>query len=184
MVLVLIPSSKRLGAILSQMEYHLRQATPDDAEALVRMHTQAHEECYAHVLTEEFFAARRESIASRAEQRRASLETSDPRIIALDDTERVIGLADAGAARDEDLSGELELYSIYVLKEAYGSGLGQALLDAAIGHRAASLWVLEDNPRAQAFYRKNGFEPDGKVSTLPPNWESLPEIRMRRTQQS
>ncbi|WP_234399409.1 nucleotidyltransferase family protein [Psychromicrobium lacuslunae] len=166
------------------MEYQLRQATPADAEAVVLMHTQVHEQCYGHVLSEEFFAARRRSVPERTEQRRVGLDTTDPRIIALDADQRIIGFADAGPARDEELAGELELYSIYVLEEAHGTGLGKALLDAAIGQQAAYLWVLQDNPRAQAFYRKNGFQPDGAAATLPESWASLPEIRMHRSQQA
>jgi hypothetical protein len=38
---------------------------------------------------------------------------------------------------------------------------GQRLLDAVIGDRAAFLWVFRDNPRARAFYRRNGFVADG-----------------------
>ena len=50
---------------------------------------------------------------------------------------------------------------IYVLEGHHGTGVGQALVDAAIGDRPAYLWALDDNPRAHAFYRRNGFELDG-----------------------
>jgi RimJ/RimL family protein N-acetyltransferase len=51
---------------------------------------------------------------------------------------------------------------------------------AAIGDGPAYLWVVEDNPRALAFYLKQGFRPDGKRNRLPPEWEELPEFRMVR----
>ncbi len=35
------------------------------------------------------------------------------------------------------------------------------MLDAVIDDGPALLWVAKDNPRAQAFYRRNGFTPDG-----------------------
>ena len=69
---------------------------------------------------------------------------------------------------------------IYALRRVHGTGVGQALLDAVIGKDSAYLWVLEDNPRAQAFYRRNSFVPDGRRELLPPEWEELPEIRMVR----
>jgi hypothetical protein len=53
------------------------------------------------------------------------------------------------------------------------------LLDAAIGDRPASLWVLDDNPRAREFYRRNGFAPDG-AEKLDERWGSIREIRMVR----
>jgi hypothetical protein len=52
------------------------------------------------------------------------------------------------------------------------------LLNAAIGDAAASLWVLRDNPRARAFYRKHGFVENGMCKTEP-HFE-IDEIRMVR----
>jgi GNAT superfamily N-acetyltransferase len=94
---------------------------------------------------------------------------------------RVIGFSSAGASRDEGGSpDERELYAIYVLAEHYGSGAGQALLDAAIGRSAASLWVLDDNPRARAFYERNGFRPDGSVKDDDRWGEPIREARLVR----
>ena len=93
----------------------------------------------------------------------------------------IIGFASAGASRDEDASpGERELYAIYVLAEHYGSGAGQALLDAAIGDHPASLWVLADNPRAHAFYARNGFVADGSWKDDDQWGEPVREVRLVR----
>jgi GNAT superfamily N-acetyltransferase len=162
------------------MEYQLRQATPGDALAVVLFHTLAHEESYGHLLSPEFFRARRASIPERAERRRPHLAVDDPRIIAVDGNNHIVGLADAGPGRDEDGPAELELYSLFTLRHTYGTGLGAALLSAAVGDSAAYLWVLRDNPRAQAFYLKQGFRPDGATGLLPPEWEELPQVRMVR----
>lgn len=74
---------------------------------------------------------------------------------------RVIGWANTSAGRDPDGPRDLELEGLYVLDAHHGIGVGQALLDAAIGDRPAYLWALADNPRAHAFYRRNGFVADG-----------------------
>lgn len=162
------------------MEYSIRQAVPGDADALVRMHTAVHEECYGHVLPPAFFAARRASIQERTERRRPYLASAEPRIIALDADGEIVGFADAGQGRDADRPHSLELYSIYALARTHGSGLGTALLQAALGNAAAYLWVLEDNPRARAFYAKHGFLADGERKLLPADWYGLPEIRLAR----
>ena len=47
-------------------------------------------------------------------------------------------------------------------------------------HGAAFLWVLEDNPRAQAFYARNSFGADGARDVLGADWHNLPEIRRVR----
>lgn len=162
------------------MHYQIRQATAGDADAVVRMHTLTHEECYANLLPPEFFDARRAGIPERIERRRPYLDSPDPRIIAVDANSDIVGFADAGPGRDEDRPEGLELYSIYALSRTHGTGLGAALLNAAVGDAAAYLWVLEDNPRARAFYSKNGFRLDGTCRLLPPEWHELPEIRMVR----
>jgi ribosomal protein S18 acetylase RimI-like enzyme len=162
------------------MEYRIRRATADDADAVVRMHTQAHEECYGHLLPPDFFAGRRASIPERVKKRRPYLAGTEPRIIALDSDDEIVGFADAGPGRDEDRPQELELYAIYTLSRSHGTGLGAALLAAALADSAAYLWVLEDNPRARAFYEKHGFQADGKRAVLPPDWHALPELRMVR----
>ncbi|MHA7275418.1 GNAT family N-acetyltransferase [Arthrobacter sp. Hz1] len=73
-----------------------------------------------------------------------------------------------------------ELYMVYVLAEAYGSGLGRLLVHAAIGTSSSFVWVLETNARATAFYRKLGFEPDGARERLSTGWNDQTEIRMVR----
>ena len=54
-----------------------------------------------------------------------------------------------------------ELWAINVLADHHGTGVAQALLDAALGDDDAYLWVVEGNERAQSFYRRNGFAVDG-----------------------
>ncbi|MDT0169825.1 hypothetical protein [Pseudarthrobacter sp. BRE9] len=78
------------------MDIQLRQATPEDAEAVVLMQTQAHEECYPHLLSVEFFRRLRPSIRERVERRRAFLA----RILAWDANNHLLGYADAGPGRE------------------------------------------------------------------------------------
>ncbi|MCB5275538.1 hypothetical protein BJG92_03089 [Arthrobacter sp. SO5] len=163
------------------MRYRISQTTPADAEAVVRMHTAAHEESYGHLLPSTFFASHRDSIAERIDQRRMFLASEDPRLVAHDEAGEVVGLADAGPARDPEMLGIPELYRIYTLSRTHGSGLGTQLLEAAIGDTPAYLWVLEGNPRARAFYRKSGFSPDGARKVQAWDVDELPEIRMVRS---
>lgn len=57
-----------------------------------------------------------------------------------------------------------EIERIYILKEYFGKGLGQFLLDHAIiigkAHQPTYIWlgVWEKNSRAIRFYEKNGFK--------------------------
>lgn len=59
--------------------------------------------------------------------------------------------------------GDIELRRIYTLAAVHGTGLGAALLEAALlearrrGHRRMLLGVHPDNRRARHFYERNGF---------------------------
>lgn len=77
-----------------------------------------------------------------------------------------------------------ELSVLYVDDQWRGTGVADALLAQVIGEHAALLWVLEDNPRAQGFYRKHGFELDGGVEDMPAEWGGAREVRMVRAARS
>ena len=58
---------------------------------------------------------------------------------------------------------DIELRRIYTLRQAYGSGIGAALMAQAIadavlvGAKRVLLGVWDQNARARAFYERNGF---------------------------
>jgi GNAT superfamily N-acetyltransferase len=83
-----------------------------------------------------------------------------PRVLAEIDGE-LVGFATVGPSRDEDPPAPYELYAIYTRAAYWGTGLGQRLWEAVRPDTSCSLWVLEANERAQGFYRRNGFVPDG-----------------------
>lgn len=158
------------------MSFVIRAAVPDDAEAIVSVRVQSWRESYSHILSAEFLAA--QGPTARVGGWRRGIESGATIVVAEVDGE-VQGFAAAGRPREDDAPRDLELQLIYQLASLHGSGTGQALLDAALGDRPASLWVAELNPRAQAFYRRNGFEADG-ARTVAEEWENMSEIRMVR----
>jgi len=162
------------------MDFTIRPATVDDAEAMAHMHIQSWKESYGRLLPPEFFAQQEAALPDRIERYRAFIAAGQTRMLALDTEDRLVGLGATGPGQDEDGPCERELYMLYTLERVHGRGVGQALVDALIGHGPAYLWVLDDNPRAQAFYRRNGFVPDGKRQFCDPSWYSLPEHRMVR----
>jgi GNAT superfamily N-acetyltransferase len=95
---------------------------------------------------------------------------------------RLVGLASAGPSRDDPPDPPIELYAINVLAAHHGTGLASQLFEAAIdqvaGDGPVSLWVLEVNARARAFYARYGFVPDGRSKRHPPT--GVPEIRLVR----
>jgi GNAT superfamily N-acetyltransferase len=84
-----------------------------------------------------------------------------PRVWIAVDGGSVVGWGTSSVGHRSSAPRDLELEGIYLLASHYASGVGQRLLDAAIGDAPAFLWVADDNPRARAFYLRNRFRPDG-----------------------
>ncbi len=86
------------------------------------------------------------------------------------DGDCVVGFADYGPCRDEDLPEAGEVYAIYLLEPYYHQGIGTMLMREALARMAAyprvAVWVLEGNDRAISFYRSVGFAFDGRRKTL------------------
>lgn len=65
-------------------------------------------------------------------------------------------------------AGDIELRRIYTLAAVHGTGLGPALMKAAVaeararGHRRMLLGVHPDNARARRFYERTGFRVIGE----------------------
>jgi Acetyltransferases len=173
-------------------DFHIEPLTDADARELAAMHMQVWRETYAGMLSQDYLdgmqleprvAHWRKSIgvASARESQaggvfdgvlfRARLARHLP-------TGRIAGFCRVGASRDEDAPLPQELGVLNVLRDFHGSGVAHLLVDATLGNLPAYLWVVRENLRAQAFYRKVGFAPDGgtkRDTTL-----ECDEIRMVR----
>jgi len=80
---------------------------------------------------------------------------------AIDESGTIIGLATAGAARDDDSPTPWELYSINVTAGHQGSRLADDLIRATAGDSDTTVWVLTKNGRARSFYARHGFRTEG-----------------------
>jgi GNAT superfamily N-acetyltransferase len=140
----------------------IRRAAPADAKALAWLHIDCWEDAYTGLMPQPILDERRDRVDERVVRWREILEEHDRTLLA--ETEQgLIGFAGAGPPRDNDLEGDidLELQALYVRASWWGTGVGYALFEEAVGDRAAYLWVLAKNKRAIAFYERQGFRRDG-----------------------
>jgi len=160
------------------MTFTIREATAADALAIARVRAQGWREAYSHLLTAETLARVDAGIDVRAAGWAEAIAGGQV-IQVLEVEGEVRGFAIGGEPESDERPRETQLSLLYILASEYGTGAGQALLDAAIGDGPAFLWTAEDNPRARAFYARNGFVPDGAREVR--EWlDNLVEIRMVR----
>jgi len=105
-----------------------------------------------------------------------------------EDSRNVVGFAHFCPARDADAepASAGELAAIYLVPEAWGTGLGRELMISGLsalseaGFGEAMLWVLDTNSRARRFYEAGGWRADGAVKQDGRMGFVLNEVRYRR----
>ena len=88
----------------------------------------------------------------------------------------IVGLCQFGPSEDDDHNTEEvgQIHRLYVHPAQQRIGIGRSLLTASVGHlrqdgaHTATLWVLETDQGARAFYERLGWKPDGTRRTYPP----------------
>jgi GNAT superfamily N-acetyltransferase len=159
----------------------VRDAEPHDAAAIAACHVRTWQAAYAGVLPASFLVSL--DPAPRERMWREEIERGGDVLVA-ERAGRVLGFASVGPARDEADAGEL--YAIYVEPEAWSTGAGRVLMEAAVARLAergfveAILWVLEENPRARRFYERAGWATDCGRQDLTLGGAAVAEIRYRR----
>jgi GNAT superfamily N-acetyltransferase len=159
----------------------IRLARGDDADAIESVRIRGWQTAYRHV----FPADDLDALPVDATRWRSRLESPPAgwtTLVAVADG-RVVGFASVGPSRDEHGAGEL--YAIYVDPSAWSTGAGRRLIERAeeelrAGYDVAYLWVLEENPRARAFYERAGWRADGARKTEERLGVRAPEVRYRK----
>lgn len=169
----------------------VRAATAADAAAIAAVHVSSWEGAYRGMVPDEAFERR--TLARQTEMWEELLGgAGDP----VSGARPWVAVAQRGASpigfaslslpsRDADADERTaEISALYVEPGEWRGGAGTALMWATLDEAArrgaaeVTLWVLEPNTRARAFYLRCGFIDDGGRQTGGEGWPV--ELRMRR----
>jgi GNAT superfamily N-acetyltransferase len=156
----------------------IRRARPEDAAAVADVHVRTWQSAYERV----FGAERLAAIDVDSRRRFAERGIERGGVWVAEDDGHVVGFVSIGDSRQGPDEGEL--YAIYVLPDAWGTGAGAGLMAAAVealrsAYPTSILWVLDDNPRARRFYEREGWELDGGTQTEDFLGLAVTEVRYR-----
>ena len=167
----------------------IRPAELDDAPAIAEIHVRAWQGAYRGQIPDEILDGLSVEHREQGWRRQLSeLRTAgfSHRIWVADRDGKVVGFASSGPSHDQDAPPSIaEIYAIYLLPEAIGSGLGRRLFGHAVeeirrqGFTAATLWVLGTNAGARRFYERAGWSINGGVKTEDFHGYPLREVRYR-----
>ena len=173
-------------------EVVVRTATAEDIAAVHTVRVETWRDAYSGIVPDHVLAGLDASDPDAIAAQRARLRQPTPRtdLLVAELDGRVVGFAALGPERESTQPGAAprldaqigEVYAIYVVPAAQGRGTGRALMREALdrlrahGFRRATLWVLEANSPARAFYERVGMKPTGERQPVTIG-VPLPEVR-------
>jgi L-amino acid N-acyltransferase YncA len=162
----------------------VRQATISDSPGIARIHVESWKTTYRGQIPDGYLDQL--SIPARTKQWEEWFSRNQIRAVVAEDSAGIHGFSGFGACEDSDVATRTgEVYSIYLLAEAQGTGTGRCLWQAALrqlkerGFTQVVVWVLDTNLPARGFYEKMGCTLDGGTKTAQIGGQKLVELRYR-----
>jgi ribosomal protein S18 acetylase RimI-like enzyme len=160
----------------------IRRARPADAAGIGRVYVESWRTTYPGLIPDDYLVGlSAEVLTARWHRQLVSGPDGDGVFVAVDGGSRgVVGFVTCGAQRSRLAGYEGEVYTLYLLDEVQGRGLGRRLMAAAAaellgrGFASGLVWVLRDNP-ARWFYERLGGERLAE-QTICLAHELLPEV--------
>jgi ribosomal protein S18 acetylase RimI-like enzyme len=161
-----------------------RAAELSDAAAIANVHIASWQSAYRGLISDSLLDGM--SLVRRALAWQEILSARRSTTLVADVDGSVVGFADFGPARDEDLNprSDAELNALYVEPAYWSRGFGFCLwsrmrsLLRLTDFSTLVLWVLESNQRGRHFYERQGCLLDVNAKKVwRPQTESLVEVR-------
>ncbi len=161
----------------------IRRALGGDAETVGRIHVESWNVAYRGIMPDDVIA--RTDLAYRTAFWAERIADPAWPVFVLEQARECVAFCQMIPTRDSGDDPALvgHITSIHVLPALRGHGFGRALLDHVLeefahrGFAEVTLWVLQDNTNARAFYETYGFRQDGGRRVYPRT--TVPEVRYR-----
>ncbi len=163
----------------------IREARPDEAEQIARVHVRSWQAAYRDQLPDEYLETLHSDLPRRTRMWATAI-TDGPVPLVAEVDGKIVGFVSYGPSRDLFAGQQVgEVYAIYLVFEQWGKGIGKALQDETItrlrsrGFSEATLWVLDTNQRTRRWYERQGWTADGSEKVAKVEGIPAKEIRYR-----
>lgn len=165
----------------------IRMATSADCHDLAALHVLTWQQAYKELMPRTFLQGLDLELETRSKKWKQAI-SENLVLVSLDyDDDTLVGFAACGKCLDSDAESTWgELRALYYLESYWGTGRAQALLHEALdqlsanGNSIATLWVIDGNSRAIAFYKKHGFSFDRQEKVEQKPGYIICELRMSK----
>ena len=158
-----------------------RLAIPDDAGAIAEVHVRSWQAAYRGVVADEFLDSL--DVDRRVSMIEGVIRDESKGLLVSEWGGYVAGFSILGAADDD---GWGEVLAIYASPDHWGVGVGHDLMTGSEnwlheqGYERAMLMVLEANPRARAFYERQGWRLGKRIRIENIGGRDLTEVRYEK----
>jgi len=143
----------------------IRQAHPEDAAGIARVHIASWQTSYRGIFSDEFLDSRSATLDRRTLfwERYIREAGADKAFFVAEIDAEIVGFASGGKPQEVVAGFDCELYAIYLLEDAQGKGIGKQLTQEFTramherGYSSLIVWVLAAN-NARGFYEHLGGE--------------------------
>jgi GNAT superfamily N-acetyltransferase len=145
----------------------VRRATPNDVEAVTRVHIATWRSAYKGIVPQAYLDEMDtpENLARRHDNWQYVAQNPNVDFFVAEDATGVIGFASGGKCRNQQpefAAYDGELFALYLLPQHHGQGIGRKLVNAVAqtlrdaNYQKMLIWVLKDNLPSRAFYERIG----------------------------
>lgn len=160
------------------MKVDIRNAAPNDAEAIAALHARVWHATYRSLAPAAAIAALTEEVRLARWRTLLHAPSTDQVTLVADDGGALAGFGQLMPASNEVFGGRHEIRFLYVAEAYQGRGIGRRLMTAlalaaiARGASGLALAVVNGNERATAFYQHLGGQRIGRYTDAGPIWRS------------
>lgn len=148
------------------MNIAIRKAVPEDARGIVEVNTYTWLTTYKGLMPDKLLEDRLKNMEERIPIIENNIKEKKSNLYVAESDEKIVGIMSYGKSKDDKYTNSGEIYTLYVLEEYQGLGIGKKLFLKALedlidnGYNSMVLNVLDGNKTIDFYKKYSGVKVD------------------------